>query len=56
MIEWMQALAIVATIILGVLYIHSDIRDIRIDVQQQNEKLDELYQKLSQLIKEKRGR
>ena len=56
MIEWMQALAIVATIISGVLYIHSEIKDLRVVVQQQNERLDELYQKFSQLIKEKRGR
>lgn len=54
--EWMQVLAILATIISGVLYIHSDIKDLRIDVHKQNEKLDQLYQKFSQLIKEKRGR
>lgn len=52
--EWMQVLTIVATLIGGVFYIHSDVKEIRKDMQQQSAQIDKLYEMFVDLLKEKR--
>lgn len=58
--EWTQVLTIVATLLGGVYYIHTDVREIRKDMQQQTERLDaqalrtdKLYEMFIDLLKHK---
>ena len=52
--EWMQVLTIVATLIGGVFYIHSDVKEIRKDMQQQSSRIDRLYEMFIDLLKVKK--
>lgn len=49
--EWFQVLTIVATLLGGVFYIHSDIREIRKDMQAQSARIDRLYEMFIDLLK-----
>ncbi len=51
--DWIQALTIIVTLLGGVFYIHSDIREIRKDMQQQNSRIDKLYEMFIDLLKSK---
>lgn len=50
----MQVLAIVATLMGGIFYIHSDVREIRKDMQQHSARVDKLYEMFVDLLKEGR--
>lgn len=52
--EWMQVLTIVATLVGGIFYIHSDVKEIRSDMQQQNARVDKLYEMFVDLLREKK--
>jgi hypothetical protein len=52
--DWVQALTIMATLLGGVFYLHSDIREIRKDMQQQNSRIDKLYEMFVDLLREKK--
>lgn len=52
--EWMHVLTIVATLIGGVFYIHSDVKEIRADMQQQSARIDKLYEMFIDLLREKK--
>lgn len=49
--EWLQVFTIIVTLLGGVFYIHSDIREIRKDMQQQNARIDKLYEMFIDLLK-----
>ncbi len=49
--EWMQVLTIVATMLAGVFYIHTDVREFRKEMQQQNARIDKLYEMFIELLK-----
>ena len=51
--EWMQVLTIVATLLGGIYYIHSDVREIRKDMQEQTKRIDRLYEMFIDLLKSK---
>lgn len=51
--EWIQVLTIIATLAGGIFYIHSDIREIRKDMQQQSARIDKLYEMFVDLLKNK---
>lgn len=51
--EWMQVLTIVVTLLGVVFYIHSDVKDIKREIQQQSVRTDRLYEIVIDLIKEK---
>jgi hypothetical protein len=42
--EWVQVLTIIATMLGGIFYIHTDVREIRKDMQQQGSRIDKLYE------------
>ena len=46
--EWMQVFTIIATLLGGIFYIHSDVREIRKDIQQQNARMDRMNEMFSQ--------
>lgn len=52
--EWIQVLTIIGTLLAGIFYIHSDIREIRKDMQQQNSRIDRLYEMFIDILKDKR--
>lgn len=52
--EWIQVLTIVATLLGGIFYIHTDIREIKKDMQQQSLRTDRLYEMFIDLLKEKK--
>lgn len=52
--EWMQVLTIVGTLIGGIFYIHTDVKEIRKDMQQQNARIDKLYEMFVDLLKTKK--
>lgn len=52
--EWMQVLTIVFTLLGGVFYIHSDVKEIRKDMQQQNARIDKLYEMFVDLLKDRK--
>ncbi len=49
--DWIQVLTIVVTLLGGIFYIHSDIREIKKDMQQQNARIDKLYEMFIDLLK-----
>lgn len=58
--DWTQVMTIVATLLGGIYYIHTDVREIRKDMQQQNERIDaqalrtdRLYEMFVDLLKSK---
>ncbi len=51
--DWIQVLSIIATLIGGVFYIHSDVREIRQDMQTQSARIDKLYEMFVDLLKNK---
>lgn len=51
--DWIQVLTIIATLIGGIFYIHSDVREIRKDMQAQNSRIDKLYEMFIDLLKNK---
>ena len=50
--EWIQVFTIIATMLGGIFYIHSDIREIRKDMQQQGARIDKLYEMYCEMQKE----
>jgi hypothetical protein len=50
--EWLQVLTIIVSLLGGVFYIHSDIRDMKREMQQQSCRTDKLYEMFIQLLKE----
>jgi len=42
--EWAQVLVIVSTLVGGIFYIHTDVKEIRKDMQQQGARIDRLYE------------
>lgn len=52
--DWIQVLSIIATLIGGIFYIHSDVKEIRQDMQQQGNRIDKLYEMFVDLLKEKK--
>lgn len=46
--EWIQVLTIIVTLLGGIFYIHSDIREIRKDMQQQNTRIDQQSARIDQ--------
>ncbi len=51
--EWFQVLSIIATLIGGIFYIHSDVKEIRADMQSQSARIDKLYEMFIDLLKNK---
>jgi len=51
--DWTQVLSIIATLLGGIFYIHSEIREIRKDMQQSNARIDKLYEMFIDLLKNK---
>ena len=51
--DWIQVLTIVVTLLGGIFYIHSDVREIRKDMQQQSARIDKLYEMFIDLLKSK---
>lgn len=51
--EWLQVLTIIVTLLGGIFYIHSDVREIKKDMQQQNARIDRLYEMFIDLLKNK---
>ena len=51
--DWMQVLTIVGSLFGGMFYIHSDIKDIKRDIQQQSARSDRLYEMFIDLLKNK---
>lgn len=51
--EWLQVLSIIATLIGGIFYIHSDVKEIRKDMQTQSARIDKLYEMFIDLLKNK---
>ena len=51
--DWSQVLAILATLMGGIFYIHSDVREIRKDMQQQSSRIDKLYEMFVDLLRNK---
>ena len=51
--EWMQVITIVMTLLGGIFYIHNDFREIRSDMNQQNARIDKLYEMFIDLTKKK---
>ena len=49
--DWTQVFTIVATLLGGIYYIHTDVREIRHDMQQQNARIDKLYEMFIELLK-----
>ena len=47
--DWIQVLTIIASLLGGVFYIHSDIRDIKKDMQQHNARMDQLSGRIDKL-------
>lgn len=55
--DWVQVLAIICSFLGGIFYIHSDIRELKRDLQQQGNRTDKLYEMFIDLLKEgKRGK
>lgn len=52
--EWIQVLTIVATLFGGLFYIHQDIKDLKANLQQQNARVDKLYEMFIDLLHRKR--
>jgi len=52
--EWLQVLTIVATLLGGIFYIHSDVKDLKSDIKQQNSRTDRLYEMFIDMLKEKK--
>jgi hypothetical protein len=52
--EWIQVFTIIATLLGGIFYIHTDIREIKKDMQQQSSRTDRLYEMFIDLLKEKK--
>lgn len=50
--EWSQVIVITGSLLGGIFYIHSDIREIRKDMQQSNARIDKLYEMFVDLLKE----
>lgn len=50
--EWTQVLTIIISLLGGVFYIHYDIREIKKDMQQQNIRIDKLYEMWCETQKE----
>lgn len=51
--EWFQVLSIIATLVGGIFYIHSDVKEIRSDMQAQSARVDKLYEMFIDLLKNK---
>jgi len=58
--NWSQVITIIATLMGGIFYIHSDVKDIKRDIQQQNDRInqinsriDKLYEMFIDLLKSK---
>lgn len=51
--DWIQVLAIITALLGGIFYIHSDVREIRKDMQQQSARIDKLYEMFVDLLKQK---
>jgi hypothetical protein len=47
--EWVQVLTIIVTLLGGIFYIHSDVRDIKKDMQQHNARMDQLSNRIDKL-------
>ena len=52
--DWLQVLVITTTLLGGIFYIHSDIREIKKDIQQSNARIDRLYEMFIDLLKERK--
>jgi hypothetical protein len=52
--DWIQVLTIIVTLLGGIFYIYSDVREIRRDLQQQGARTDRLYEMFVDLLKEKK--
>jgi len=52
-VDWIQVLSIIATLIGGIFYIHSDVKEIRKDMQTQSARIDKLYEMFIDLLKNK---
>ena len=51
--DWVQVLTIVGILLVGIFYIHSDIKEIKRDSQQQSARIDRLYEMFIDLLKHK---
>lgn len=52
--EWIQVLTIIVTLLGGIFYIHSDVKEIRKDMQTQSARIDKLYEMFVDLLKERK--
>jgi len=52
--EWIQVMTIIVTLLSGVFYIHLDIREIKKDMQQQNARINNMYEMFIDLLKERK--
>ena len=50
--EWIQVLSIIVTMLGGIFYIHSEVREIRKDMQQHTARTDKLYEMYCEMQKE----
>lgn len=51
--EWFQVFSIIATLIGGIFYIHSDVKDFRKEMHAQGARIDKLYEMFIDLLKNK---
>ncbi len=50
--DWVQVLAIITSVLGGIFYIHSDIRELKRDIQQQGNRTNKLYEMFIDLLKD----
>jgi len=50
--DWIQVLTIIVTLLGGIFYIHSDVKEIRRDLQQQGARTDRLYEMFISLLRD----
>jgi hypothetical protein len=51
--EWIQVFTIIATLLGGIFYIHSDVRELRSDMREQGARTDKLYEMFINLLRNK---
>jgi len=50
--DWMQVVAIIGSLLGGIAYIHSDIKEIKKGLDKQTDRTDKLYEMFIDLLKE----
>jgi hypothetical protein len=51
--DWLQVFTIIVTLLGGIFYIHSDVKEIRDEWKQQSARTDRLYEMFIDLLKDK---